>query len=277
MPGYKLEHIGWWRVGNTTPQDKNETSLDVPNSENVTIIYHFSEDAAKIKIKQKCSDSTHAEQTIELTGYRIGQKGIVVIAPPLAGHVLADPTQDRKTVDLTTAETEVEFAYAKEGNLVFEMVEHDAPSGTETVIRRINGKAKEMYDPTEDDNPLNLTSIGYQFVACDDDDVSEPFKKGDNHQVQHNTMPTTPKVYRLHYQKITRPIRFYAIDSAKYPQPADMAQFNLETAKTKGAVINGDGTLLEQDKQPARVAETNKIAAINVDLYTLDAAPYKYY
>ena len=118
MPGYKLEHIGWWKVGDTVPRETDNTSLQVPNNENVTIIYHFSEDAAKIKIKQKCSGSTHTEKTIELTGYRIGQKGIVVIAPPLEGHVLADPTQDRKTVDLTTAETEVEFTYAKEGNLV---------------------------------------------------------------------------------------------------------------------------------------------------------------
>lgn len=97
MPGYKLEHIGWWKVGDTAPQEKHETSLQVPNNENVTIIYHFSEDAAKIKIKQKCSDTNHTEKTIELTGYRIGQKGIVVIAPPWEGHVLSNPTQDRQT------------------------------------------------------------------------------------------------------------------------------------------------------------------------------------
>ena len=61
-------------------------------------------------------------------------------------------------------------------------------------------------------------------------------------------------------------------------QPANMTQFNLTEAKNNGAVINGnDGTLLDQTKHPARVEETNKIAAINVDLYTLDDAPYKYY
>ena len=278
MPGYKLEHIGWWKAGGTAPQETDNTSLQVPNNENVTIIYHFSEDAAKIKIKQQCSDMSHTKKTIELTGYRIGQKGIVVIAPPWEGHVLSNPTQDRQTVDLTNAETEVTFTYAEEENLVFEMVEHDAPSGTKTVIRRINGEANKAYDPTKNDNPLNLRSIGYEFAACNDNDVSEPFKVDGNHQVQHNTIPGTKTVYRLHYKKITRPIRFYAIDSAKYPQPADMTQFTLEAAKNSQAVINGDnGELLNQDKHPARVAETNKIAAINVDLYTLDDAPYKYY
>ena len=69
------------------------------------------------------------------------------------------------------------------------MVEHDAPSGTKTVIRRINGDAKKLYDPTETGNPLDLTSIGYKFVACDDDDVSEPFKVNGKHQVQHNSIP----------------------------------------------------------------------------------------
>ena len=244
----------------------------------MTIIYHFSEDAAKIKIKQKCSDPSHAEKIIELTGYRIGQKGIVVIAPPLDGHVLVNPTQDRQTVDLTAAETEVTFTYTEAENFVFEMVEHDAPSGTKTVIRRINGEANVRYNPKDAGNPLDLTSIGYKFVACNDDDVSDPFKIGGSHEVQLDAMPGTQTVYRVHYQKITRPIRFYAIDSARYPQPADMAQFSLEDAKNNQAVINGDtGELLNQDKHPARVAETNKIAAINVDLYTLDDAPYKYY
>ena len=111
---------------------------------------------------------SHTKKTIELTGYRIGQKGIVVIAPPWEGHVLSNPTQDRQTVDLTNAETEVTFTYAEEENLVFEMVEHDAPSGTKTVIRRINGEANKAYDPTKNDNPLNLRSIGYEFAACND-------------------------------------------------------------------------------------------------------------
>ena len=125
-----------------------------------------------------------------------------------------------------------------------------------------------------------MASPSLRPSACPCAKLSRPrsFKVDGNHQVQHNTIPGTKTVYRLHYKKITRPIRFYAIDSAKYPQPADMTQFTLEAAKNSQAVINGDnGELLNQDKHPARVAETNKIAAINVDLYTLDDAPYKYY
>ena len=155
------------------------------------------------------------------------------------------------------------------------MIEHDTQLNQEVVIQRVNGELNQEYNPELAGNLLNLTDMGYQFVPCADAD--DPFKVGGTHSVKLTSLPDGNKVtYRVHYQKNTRPVHFYAIDSALYPKPADMNDFDLDTAKKNKAIINGNGNG-EQLTEKARVAETYKASALSIDFYKLDDDLSKYY
>ena len=273
IPGYKLLNIVL-ETGNTTSTDAS--SVNAPNDQNATIIYHFAEDAAKIVIKQTCTKTSggHGTKETTLTGYRVGQENIVVLAPPLDDHVLAPDQPLFHKFGSLTASNEVEFKYDGVGDVVFELYEYDSPGVGSTVIQRINGVAGTTYNPTETNDPLNLTSIGYELFPCDlaHDDFKE---SGSKKHIVNSGDKETIKVY---YRKITRPVQFYAIDSAKYPKPADMTDFDLAQAQQKGAVINGSngsGEILTHET--ARVKETYKASAMNIDFYALQDDPSKYY
>ena len=273
IPGYKLNNIALSVDGTSTT---NSTAVKAPNDKDATIIYHFDEDAAEIVIKQTCTkpetSGGHGTKKTTLTGYRVGQENIVVLAPPLEGHVLAPGQPLFHQFAALTASNEVEFRYDGVGDVVFELYEYDSPGVGSTVIQRINGVAGTTYNPNAPDDPLNLTSIGYELYPCDL--AHNDFKENGNktHKVESGDKATI-KVY---YRKITRPVHFYAIDSALYPKPADMKAFDLNTAKNKKAIINGNGNG-EQLTETARVAETYKASALSIDFYKLDDDLSKYY
>ena len=275
IPGYKLNNIEL-QVGNASTTDT--TAVNAPNDKDAAIIYHFAEDAAEIVIRQKCTTtgSGHADKETILKGYREGQTGIKVLAPPLEGHALKNPNEWQKEVPtLKAGQNIVEFEYIGIGDISFELIEHDTQLNQEVVIQRVNGELNQEYNPELAGNLLNLTDMGYQFVPCADAD--DPFKVGGTHSVKLTSLPDGNKVtYRVHYQKNTRPVHFYAIDSALYPKPADMNDFDLDTAKKNKAIINGNGNG-EQLTEKARVAETYKASALSIDFYKLDDDLSKYY
>lgn len=274
VPGYKLLNIELQSEGSIST---NPNSVDAPNDKNATIIYHFAEDAAEIVIKQTCTTPTnaggHGTQTQKLTGYRVGQEGIVILAPPFEGHALATGQPSFKQLNALQTTNEVEFKYDGLGEIVFELYEYDSPGVASTVIQRINGTVGRLYDPKVQNNPLDLTSIGYTFFPCNDASV-EFQENGD----QNVTLSAGKKTYKVYYKKMTRPVQFYAIDSAKYPKPANMNDFSLTNAQQQGAVINGsNGSGETLTHETARVAETYKASAMNIDFYALQDDPSKYY
>ena len=276
IPGYKLNNIQL-KVADV-PDVTEPTAVNAPNDKDATIIYHFDEDAAEIVIVQKCvtAGSGHADKETILKGYREGQTGIKVLAPPLEGHALKNPNEWQKEVPtLKAGQNIVEFEYIGIGDISFELIEHDTQLNKEVVIQRVNGELNKEYNPELVGNLLNLTDMGYQFVPCADAD--DPFKVGGTHSVNLTSLPDGNKVtYKVHYQKNTRPVHFYAIDSALYPKPADMNDFDLDTAKKNKAIINGNGNG-EQLTEKARVAETYKASALSIDFYKLDDDLSKYY
>ena len=268
IPGYKLNDIELSVDGTST---KNSTAVNAPNDKDATIIYHFAEDAAEIVIKQTCtkpeSSGGHGTTKTTLTGYRVGQENIVVLAPPLENHVLAHDQPLFHKFDSLTASNEVEFKYDGVGDVVFELYEYDSPGVGSTVIQRINGVAGTTYDPNGTNDPLNLTSIGYELYPCDS--AHDDFKENGP---QKHTATSNEGTIKVYYRKITRPVHFYAIDSEKYPKPADMSTFTLGAAQTANAIIK-DEVLTEK----ARVAETYKASALSIDFYKLDDDLSKYY
>ena len=271
IPGYKLNDIELSVDGTSTT---NSTAVNAPNDKDAAIIYHFVEDAAEIVIKQTCTKTSggHGTTKTTLTGYRVGQENIVVLAPPLDGHVLAPGQPLFHKFDSLTASNEVEFRYDGVGDVVFELYEYDSPGVGSTVIQRINGVAGTTYNPNAPDDPLNLTSIGYELYPCDL--AHNDFKENGNKT--HTVNSGDKETIKVYYRKITRPVHFYAIDSTLYPKPADMNDFDLDTAKNKKAIINGNGDG-EQLTEKARVAETYKASALSIDFYKLDDDLSKYY
>lgn len=272
IPGYKLNNIELQVAG--VENKTNPTAVNAPNDKDATIIYHFDEDAAEIVIKQTCTKTPGGHGTTEttLTGYRVGQENIVVLAPLMDGHVLAPGQPLFHKFDALTKRNEVEFRYDGVNDVVFELYEYDSPGVGSTVIQRINGVAGTTYNPNNPGDPLNLTSIGYELFPCDL--AHNDFKENGNKT--HTVNSGDKETIKVYYRKITRPVHFYAIDSTLYPKPADMNAFDLNTAKNKKAIINGNGNG-EQLTETARVAETYKASALSIDFYKLDDDLSKYY
>lgn len=269
IPGYKLNDIEL-KVGDVSTT--NTTAVDAPNDKDATIIYHFAEDAAEIVIVQKCvtANSGHDDVKTILKGYREGQTGIKVLAPPREGHALKNPAEWQKEVPkLHAGENTVVFEYIGIGDISFELVERDTQLNKDVVIQRVNGELNQEYNPELTGNLLNLTDMGYQFFPCAEADA--PFNVGGNHSVKLTT-PSGKVTYKVYYQKNARPVHFYAIDSEKYPKPTDMSTFTLDAVQAANAIIKNE-VLTEK----ARVAETYKASALSIDFYKLDDDLSKYY
>lgn len=274
LPGYAYDSISYAVDGM-----KNPTEDDVTNVVNATITYHFVEDAAQIVINQKCTgggagtpeDPTH-NQTKTLTGYRKGQKNVVVMAPVLPGHALKNDSDMKHTfAELAGGDNTWNIDYVLEGNSSFTLRELDGSTdinGTPgRIIAVLNADGNKDYNATiTDGNPLDLTALGYTFKPYAE--ASDPFKPNGSGKVEKAEL-STPKKYTVYYEKDTRNVQFYAINANLYPKPTDMTQVDLEEAKRQNAVINGSGNgeLLQGEK--ARVGETYKAVARSFDGYAL--------
>ncbi len=265
IAGYKLQDIRMEIDGGS--QDTQTASVTAPNNKNVKIVYRFVEDTSRIVIKKELSDGTTVTDTV-LSGYRTGLKNVEVTAPLVDGYALASDEKLTKSItELKSGDNEITFRYDKIGNVTFTLKEHNDATGEDTTIAVRNGEKDKTYDPTAENNPLNLSAYKYTFLASDKADV--PFKPGGNHSVT-VTDTGTPKNYDVYYTKGTRPVKFVAVDSAKYPQPADMGTFNAQQARAAAVVIR-------DVSERARIGEMYKASALSVDRYALSDQITKYY
>lgn len=268
IAGYKLQNIRM-KIEGDTGDTTNETSVTAPNNKNVEIVYRFVEDTSRIVIKKVTSDEQSIGDNTVLSGYRTGLTNVEVTAPLVEGYALASTEKLTKSIDeLKSGDNEITFKYDKIGNVTFTLKEHnDATGKDETIVVR-NGEKDKTYDPTAENNPLNLSAYKYKFLASERAN-DRSFKPGGNHSVT-VTDTGTPKNYDVYYTKGTRPVTFIAVDSAKYPQPADMTQFDADKAM---AAKIAERTLTER----ARIGEMYKASAQSVDRYALDDQVSKYY
>ena len=267
IAGYKLKDIRMMVEG--ADGDTTETTQVIaPNNKNVTIVYRFEEDTSRIVIKKELSDGQTVADTV-LSGYRTGLKDVEVTAPLVDGYALAaDESLTKKITELASGDNVITFSYDKVGNVTFTLKEHNDATGQDEIIVVRNGEANKTYDPNVPGNPLDLSKDKYTFVASTS--ATEPFNTAGGQVTVTNT--TTPKNYDVYYTKGTRAVQFVAIDSDKYPQPADMTQFDAAAAKAAGAII-AERNLTER----ARVGEMYKASAQSVDRYALDDQITKYY
>ena len=266
IAGYKLQDIRMEIEGGD--QDTQTTSVTAPNNKNVKIVYRFVEDTSRIVIKKELSDGTTVTDTV-LSGYRTGLKNVEVTAPLVGGYALASDEKLTKSItELKSGDNEITFRYHKIGNVTFTLKEHNDATGEDTTIAVRNGEKDKTYDPTAENNPLNLSAYKYTFLPSEG--ANDPsFKPGGNHSVT-VTDTGTQKNYDVYYTKGTRPVTFIAVDSAKYPQPTDMAHF--DAAQAMAAKI-AERPLTER----ARIGEMYKASAQSVDRYALSDQITKYY
>lgn len=267
IAGYKLKDIRMEIEGGQ--QTTNDAQVTAPNNKNVKIVYRFEEDTSRIVIKKQLSDGNTVADTV-LSGYRTGLKNVEVTAPVVDGYALAsDENLTKSIAALKSGDNEITFKYDKVGTVTFTLKEHnDATNQDETIAVR-NGEANKTYDPTQAGNPLNLSADKYTFLASDRAD--DPFKPNGNHSVMVQDT-STAKNYDVYYTKGTRAVKFVAVDSAKYPQPNDMTQFDAEAAKKADAIITERAV-----KERARIGEMYKASAQSIDRYALNDQITKYY
>ena len=267
IAGYKLKDIRM-KVDGAADDTTHTTQVIAPNNKNVTIVYRFEEDTSRIVIKKVLSDNATVEDTI-LSGYRTGLKEVEVTAPLVDGYALAaNESLTQKIPVLVSGDNVITFNYDKVGNVTFTLKEHnDATGQDETIVVR-NGEAKKTYDPNESGNPLDLSKDKYTFVASTS--ATAPFDNAGGKVTVDDT--SAKKNYDVYYTKGTRAVQFVAIDSDKYPQPADMTQFDIAAAEAAGAIID-KRNLTEH----ARIGEMYKASAQSVDRYALDDQITKYY
>lgn len=274
VPGYAFDDISYAVDGKNNP-----TEDDVTNVVNATITYHFVEDAAQIVINQKCTgggDGTPANpehnQTKTLTGYRKGQKNVVVMAPVLSGHALKNDADMMNSFDeLAAGDNTWNIDYVLEGNSSFTLRELDGTTdlnGKEgRIIAVLNADGSKDYDAkAANGNPLDLTALGYTYKPYAE--ATDPFKPNGTGKVEKAEL-STPKKYTVYYEKNTRNVQFYAINANLYPKPTDMTQVDLNEAKRLNAVINGGGNGELLQGEEARVGETYKAVARSFDGYAL--------
>ena len=267
IAGYKLKDIRM-KVEGETGDSTATTQVTAPNNKNVTIVYRFEEDTSRIVIKKELSDGQTVADTV-LSGYRTGLKDVEVTAPLVDGYALAaDESLTKKINELVSGENVITFKYDKVGNVTFTLKEHNDETGQDEVIVVRNGVLSKTYDPSEPNNPLNLSNDKYTFVASKS--ATPPFDAASGKVTVNNT--STKQNYDVYYTKGTRAVQFVAIDSDKYRQPADMTQFDAAAAKAADAII-AERDLTER----ARVGEMYKASAQSVDRYALDDQITKYY
>ena len=267
IAGYKLKDIHM-KVEGAASDTTDMTQVIAPNNKNVTIVYRFEEDTSRIVIKKVLSDKETVADTI-LSGYRTGLKEVEVTAPLVDGYALAaDESLTKKITELASGDNVITFNYDKVGNVTFTLKEHnDATGQDETIVVR-NGVLNNNYNPSEPNNPLNLSSDKYTFVPSES--ATPPFNKAGGKVTVTDT--STPVNYDVYYTKGTRAVQFVAIDSAVYPQPADMAKFDPAKAEADGAILDRRNLT-----EHARVGEMYKASAQSVDRYALDDQITKYY
>lgn len=266
IAGYKLKDI---RMEiDSVDAGTSSTSVTAPNNKNVKIVYRFVEDTSRIVIKKELSDGTTVTDTV-LSGYRTGLKNVEVTAPLVDGYALASDEKLTKSIgELKSGDNEITFKYDKIGNVTFTLKEHNDATDEDTTIAVRNGEKDKTYDPTAENNPLNLIAYKYTFLASER--ANDPsFKPGGNHSVT-VTDTGTLKNYDVYYAKGTREVKFVAVDSDKYPQPADMGTFNAQQAQAAAVVIR-------DVSERARIGEMYKASAQSVDRYALSDQITKYY
>lgn len=269
IAGYQLADIRL-HTASSTADVTNSTSVDAPNSEDALIVYRFSEVTAQIVIKQMAGGTEIGTKT--LTGYRAGLKDVVVTAPFVEGYALTDITKLTQTISkLSSGNNEVTFNYVAEGDVSFRLKERNPDTGKVETIAIVNGAGGKTYAPNEKGNALDLSGSGYTFDHTDKD-ATPPFNEADGNVDFTTALPSTKTHYNVFYTKNTRNVQFVAIDSGKYPQPADMADFDETAAK------NADAIIATRDlTEKARIGESYKASAQSVDRYALDDQISKYY
>lgn len=269
IAGYQLADI---RLHTASAADDviNATSVEAPNSEDALIVYRFSEITAQIVIHQMAGSTEIGTKT--LTGYRAGLKNVVVTAPFVEGYALTDITKLTQTISkLSSGNNEVTFNYVAEGDVSFRLKERNPDTGKVETIAIVNGAVGKTYAPNEKGNALDLSGSGYTFDHTDED-AMPPFNEANGNVDFTTALPSTETHYNVFYTKNTRKVQFVAIDSGKYPQPTDMANFDETAAKNAGAIID-----TRDLTEKARIGESYKASAQSVDRYALDDQISKYY
>ena len=267
IAGYNLADIRL-HVGSNPTDKTSQTSVAAPNNEDALIVYRFQEDTAHIVIKKELSDGKSVKDTV-LTGYRTGLNNVVVTAPIVDGYALASSEPLTKKIDkLKSGDNEITFKYVPTDQVTFTLMEHNDETNSDDIIVVRNGEKGKTYDPNAADNPLNLSTAKYSFTPSQS--ATAPFNKNNGRIDSLDTIQK--KDYKVFYTKGTRAVRFIAIDSGKYPQPKDMADFNKAEAEEKGAIL-AERNLTEK----ARIGEMYKAFAQSVDYYALDDQISKYY
>ena len=267
IAGYNLADIRL-HVGSNPTDKTSQTSVAAPNNEDALIVYRFQEDTAHIVIKKELSDGKSVKDTV-LTGYRTGLNNVVVTAPIVDGYALASSEPLTKKIDkLKSGDNEITFKYVPTGQVTFTLMEHNDETNSDDIIVVRNGEGGKTYDPNAADNPLNLSAAKYSFTPSQS--ATAPFNEKNGRIDSLDTIQK--KDYKVFYTKGTRAVRFIAIDSGKYPQPKDMADFNKAEAEEKGAIL-AERNLTEK----ARIGEMYKAFAQSVDYYALDDQISKYY
>lgn len=251
VPGYRLKTITY-KVNDTPAQD-----TEVTNTVDAEITYTFDEDTAKIIVEQYKGDpatgGTKLDGDVELTGYRIGQKNIVVTAPARTDMALKD-TLTKTVVDPLTATQTVKFQYEELQNVQFWL--YDAETGN--LITVLNGAGGQTY--TAGSGILDLSGQHYTFKK--DDRASTDFKTTGGGSVTPPNGSSTVQ-YNVYFEKTTRNVTYIAMDSDKLSQD----DFATATPEQKNAAKIG---ITPAAMPVARVGETYMATAQTFDGWTLD-------
>lgn len=251
VPGFTLGGITY-----TNAQGQPiDSKTDVTDAIDATITYSFSEDAAQIVIKHIDSntdavlkkDGKDVPNQV-LTGYRNGQKDVVVVAPALGDFVLVgDLTQTVST--LAPGSNEVMFKYTEPGRVTLTLKEKTA-DGTDRIIRVLSPSSTTTY--TAGTNDLDLTQYGYTYSAADT--PRDVFNQDSKLEI---TDLATEKNYDIYYTKQVRNVQYILVDKDKL----------------KGAdpsTASGDQIIREETVTgDARVGESYVAAARQLSGYTL--------
>ena len=265
VPGYAYQGISYEVGGNPV------NAADVKDNVNATITYRFEEASAWIEINQECVGGSatpnpdhNATQT--LTGYREGQKNVVIIAPVLKDHALKSGQPMSYTfAQLTTGKNSHTFEYVKQGDTRFILKE----IGTDKIIAVLNAENGKNYsDPGATDSPLNLSAIGYTYTP--DNNASEPFRPGSTDTVD----TTQPGEYTVYYKKMTRQVEFVAVDKTKLDEANKTLDEVIKNDTVSTYTIFGLNPVTPED---ARVGESYKAVAQSFDSWALKDDYSKYY
>lgn len=270
VPGYAYEGISYNVDGG------GNKATDVKDNVNATITYRFTEAAAWIEIIQKCNGNGTANPahnaTQTLTGYREGQKNVVIIAPVLKDHALkSDQDMSYTFPELATGKNEHTFQYELAGNITFTLMEKGTDGTADRIIAVLNGDSSKTYNAkdTTGDSPLNLTALGYTYI--EDANASTEFKPNGPGQV---TDLTKSGKYTVYYKKMTRKVEFVAVDKTEL----DKANKKLDDVIKDGTVskytISGLKPVTPED---VRVGESYKAVAQSFDGWALKDDYSKYY